>query len=164
MGGGRSGKVDPAKTAMSLSPDSVPLLTPCAPDPKIANLDWNVDDIVYVWMRMLRMCTGACTLESDASARRDWFLHVCVARGTDIFSAVNSIKDANVHAAAIAVLTDVINILLQAEHAIPYQMTLDESLPKPLSLINIFGPWLFDACQLNSYVAIANTCDHSSAL
>jgi len=50
-----SGKVDPAKTAMSLSPDSVPQLTPCAPDPKITNLDWTVDDIVYVWMRMLRM-------------------------------------------------------------------------------------------------------------
>jgi len=68
-----------------------------------------------------------------------------------------------VHAAAIAVLTDVINILLQAEHAIPYQMTLDETLPKPLPLINFFGPWLFEACHLNGYGGLSLSLSHTLA-
>ena len=35
-------------------------------------------------------------------------------------------------------------------------MTLDETLPKPLPLINFFGPWLFEACHLNGYGGVTH--------
>jgi hypothetical protein len=46
------------------------------------------------------------------------------------------------------VLSDLIIILQNAEEGVPYSHTLDEEAPKPLCLINIFGPWLFEACYL----------------
>ena len=90
-----SGKADAGKNVQSLSPDSRTQLQPCAADPKISGLMWNVDDLVFVWMKLLHM-----------------------------FGKVNTIKDPKIHAKAVGVLTDVIAILLQAENAIPHKETL----------------------------------------
>eukprot|EP01094_Clydonella_sp_ATCC50884_P008894 TRINITY_DN1843_c1_g1_i2.p1 TRINITY_DN1843_c1_g1~~TRINITY_DN1843_c1_g1_i2.p1 ORF type:complete len:1500 (-),score=588.09 TRINITY_DN1843_c1_g1_i2:141-4463(-) len=121
---GQAGKGDPSKTAISLSPDSVSQLQPCPADPKISGLNWTVDDLVFVWTKVLH-----------------------------IFGKVNTIKDPKIHAKGIGVLTDVIAILLQAENAIPYEMTQDTSLPEQLPLIDIFGTWLFEACGISgSYI------------
>ena len=65
-----------------------------------------------------------------------------------IFNKVNHIKDPAIHCEAIKCLDNVIQILMQAEDAVPFQESLDGNRPRPLCLINIFGPWLFQACDL----------------
>mmetsp|Transcript_23491 Transcript_23491/g.58803 ORF Transcript_23491/g.58803 Transcript_23491/m.58803 type:complete len:1527 (-) Transcript_23491:30-4610(-) len=106
------------------SPDSVPAPKLPAPDPAITMMQWNVDEILYVWNNML-----------------------------SIFSKVNQIKDPKIHKVAINVLTEIIDIVSDAEVAVPFVETLEENRPKPLYLVNVFGPWLFEACNLpDTYV------------
>jgi hypothetical protein len=86
---------------------------------------------------------------------------------------VNQIKDPVIHEAAINVIVEVVDIILRAEEELDYadyesgmcvrafalrvrscacvlNMRIG-SLPPQLSLINIFGPRLFEACELDRY-------------
>ena len=64
-----------------------------------------------------------------------------------IFRNVNAIKDASVHAESLKVLLDIIDVLLQAEE-VPFSHLMDPNSHPQLCLINIFGPWLFEALSL----------------
>mmetsp|Transcript_34708 Transcript_34708/g.97864 ORF Transcript_34708/g.97864 Transcript_34708/m.97864 type:complete len:1489 (+) Transcript_34708:260-4726(+) len=106
------------------SPDSDDPPALPAKDEAIRSIEWTLDDALYVWMNMLR-----------------------------IFDTVNSIKNPSIHHKSMQTLWQVIQALIWSEDKVPYKETLDPSRPEPLCLINIFGPWLFEACDLgNTYV------------
>jgi hypothetical protein len=98
--------------------DTKPLLPAVPIDGNLGSINWVVDDLIYVWNEVLQ-----------------------------VFSGINTIKDPAIHEAAMRVLCYIIEILQQAEEAIPYQSGL-ESEHKPLCLVNIFGHWLFEASFL----------------
>lgn len=108
-----------AEAAVPKCPDTLPPLQEIKRDPPITDIAWTVDEIKFAWMQMLL-----------------------------IFNKVNSIDDPNIHAEAITCITEVVQILMNAENSVPYQETLDETRPQPLSLMNIFGPWLFECCAI----------------
>jgi hypothetical protein len=86
----------------------------------VAELTWDVDTIKTVWLKFL-----------------------------GIFKGVNKIADPQVHYQAIVALTEATNLLLQAERTTPVADLLpDSGAPRPLVLLNVVGPWLFEACQL----------------
>ncbi|KAL6045583.1 Rap-GAP domain-containing protein [Balamuthia mandrillaris] len=71
-----------------------------------------------------------------------------------IFDKINTIVDSNLHKEALQVVTDTMDLLLDAEISALYEELTDTSRPKPLELVDIFGPWLFEACALpNKYLA-----------
>ena len=106
----------------SVCPDSRKPLPEIPLDPNISGMEWDIDDLIYVWNQVLQ-----------------------------VFREVNSIKDASIHSAAIKVLCEVIEILQRAEENIPHQAKA-EMEKKPLCLVNIFGHWLFEACYLPEYI------------
>eukprot|EP01102_Stenamoeba_stenopodia_P015219 TRINITY_DN516_c0_g1_i1.p1 TRINITY_DN516_c0_g1~~TRINITY_DN516_c0_g1_i1.p1 ORF type:complete len:1485 (+),score=330.88 TRINITY_DN516_c0_g1_i1:382-4836(+) len=119
------------EAAMPKCPDTLPPLQEIKRDPAVTDgMNWTVDEIKFAWTQMLL-----------------------------IFSKVNSINDPNIHAEAISCITEVVQILMNAETSVPYQETLDESRPQPLSLINIFGPWLFECCAIPSDSHIKGKAD-----
>lgn len=105
----------------SISPDSRASIPKIPIDQSILSLNWTVEEILYVWNQVLL-----------------------------IFRNINSIKDPNVHAESIRVLLDVVDVLLQAED-VPFAHLMDPNSYPRLCLINIFGPWLFEALSLPEY-------------
>jgi len=109
------GEVPAKKFSQSICPDSRAPLPEYPADPNITGINWDSEEVIFVWNQVLQ-----------------------------VFRNVNQIKDPQLHAEAIKVLCEVIEILLRAEEDIPYQ----EPVHQPLCLINIFGHWLFEACYL----------------
>ncbi|ELR22787.1 Rap/ran-GAP protein [Acanthamoeba castellanii str. Neff] len=67
----------------------------------------------------------------------------------NIFAGVNAMKSPELQAAGIGVVTSVADMLLLAETEAPHAALTDPSRPRPLELLDVFGPWLFAACQLS---------------
>eukprot|EP01100_Stratorugosa_tubuloviscum_P011908 TRINITY_DN542_c0_g1_i1.p1 TRINITY_DN542_c0_g1~~TRINITY_DN542_c0_g1_i1.p1 ORF type:complete len:1470 (+),score=659.45 TRINITY_DN542_c0_g1_i1:33-4442(+) len=108
-----------AEAKISKCPDVLPIPKPVERDPAIAKMTFTVDEIKYIWFQVL------------------W-----------IFSKVNQIADPGIHADAIDAVTEVVTILQQAEEAVPYQDIINPALPPLISLLNTFGPWLFECCAI----------------
>eukprot|EP01104_Vermistella_antarctica_P013529 TRINITY_DN4112_c0_g1_i3.p1 TRINITY_DN4112_c0_g1~~TRINITY_DN4112_c0_g1_i3.p1 ORF type:complete len:1259 (-),score=365.16 TRINITY_DN4112_c0_g1_i3:66-3842(-) len=85
-------------------------------DPAICEMQWSVDDVVYAWRQVL-----------------------------NIFQNVNQIQDPKIHCEAIKSLTSVVRYIMSFEDEVPYEEYIQEGRPKRLCLIDIFGPWLFEA-------------------
>lgn len=113
--------VKAAKKKAPMCPDSRPQLPEIPVDPSIGQVEWNLGDAIYVWTQVL-----------------------------NVFRNINSIQDPRIHVAAMEVLTEVVDILQRAEELIPYQLShyANPQQPKPLCLVDIFGPWFFEACRL----------------
>lgn len=105
-------------TSPTVSPDDKPPLPAIPLDSNIVGIDWTVNEVTFVWNQVL-----------------------------NILSSVNSIKDPVIHAEGIQALSDVIEILQQAEEQISTS-EYKKMEHKPLNLVNIFGKSLFEATFL----------------
>ena len=111
------------------SPDSDDPPALPARDEAIHRLDWSVDDALFVWKNMLK-----------------------------IFDNVNSISNPSIHYKSIHTLWQTIQVILWSESKVPYKEMLDDDRPEPLNLIDLFGPWLFAACDLNNTYVDGKAC------
>ena len=122
---GTSGAAPQEKKILpSRSPDFLPPPTLPPPDASIDKMNWTLESVVYCWNEMLQ-----------------------------ILRNVNAIKSPKIHHMAIQSINEICAVLLHFEDSAPHAALVDEQgfrreIPKPLELINTFGPWLFAACAL----------------
>mmetsp|Transcript_28187 Transcript_28187/g.70760 ORF Transcript_28187/g.70760 Transcript_28187/m.70760 type:complete len:1006 (-) Transcript_28187:79-3096(-) len=121
-GGDSQVKVEKAEKVelISRSPDYRPPPAEVRRDTAITGMQWEVEELKYIWMQTLH-----------------------------ILKKVNTISSPAIHAEAILTLCETINILLHAEMSCPYDQAIDPARPAPVNLMNVFGPWLFEACSLS---------------
>lgn len=90
-------------------------------DTEISNIPWDIDTVQWTWN--------------------------CL---NQALRHVNLIKDPAIHEAALNIIVEEVDILLRAEEDLDFADYESGSLPPQLSLMNIFGPRLFEACNLDS--------------
>lgn len=115
---------DARNTAKGGDPRSIDFIAPppeIVKDTNIASIPWDIDSVQWTWH--------------------------CL---TQALRHVNQIKDPSIHESALNIIVEVIDIILRAEEELDYADYESGSLPPQLSLINIFGPRLFEACNLDS--------------
>jgi len=76
----------------------------------------------------------------------NWIWH-CI---LDLFKNLHRIKEPNIHELATHILVDIVDLFIRTEVEVDFSDSLDDTRPAHLSLINIFGPRLFDTCLLDS--------------
>ncbi|KAF2074910.1 hypothetical protein CYY_003787 [Polysphondylium violaceum] len=104
----------------SLDHQDVPAEIPA--DPAIATaIKWDVESCNWIWHCIL-----------------------------DLFKNLHRIKETNIHELATHILVDIVDLFIRTEVEVDFADSLDETRPAHLSLINIFGPRLFDTCLLDS--------------
>eukprot|EP00012_Vannella_robusta_P001901 CAMPEP_0206185082 /NCGR_PEP_ID=MMETSP0166-20121206/1585_1 /ASSEMBLY_ACC=CAM_ASM_000260 /TAXON_ID=95228 /ORGANISM="Vannella robusta, Strain DIVA3 518/3/11/1/6" /LENGTH=143 /DNA_ID=CAMNT_0053600187 /DNA_START=3 /DNA_END=431 /DNA_ORIENTATION=- len=120
-GGGNSGFETMRKdTSPSVCPDDKPVLPAIPQDPSIVSIAWTFDDLTFVWHQLLGVLSG-----------------------------VNGIKDPVIHAEGIQAISDIIEILQQANERVSTQER-KKMKHKTQNLVDIFGRQLFEAVSLPS--------------
>ncbi|GAM28814.1 hypothetical protein SAMD00019534_119900, partial [Acytostelium subglobosum LB1] len=88
-------------------------------------------------------------------AQLKWDKESCMTTWTfllSMFKNVHNIKETTTHELSMGIFSDIIDIILEAEEQVEFTTTKDNNW-RPISLLNIFGPHLFDAYRLdNKYV------------
>ena len=107
-------------TSPSVCPDDKPVLPAIPQDPSIVSIAWTFDDLTFVWHQLLGVLSG-----------------------------VNGIKDPVIHAEGIQAISDIIEILQQANERVSTQER-KKMKHKTQNLVDIFGRQLFEAVSLPS--------------
>ena len=89
-------------------------------DSNITEIQWSVEDLIFVWSQLL-----------------------------NVLRDINSVSDPMIHSEGIQAISDIIEILQQAEENIPQNARKKMKYPT-LNLVDIFGRLLFEAALISS--------------